>query len=125
MPEHESSHQLRAVDVTGEGGVITARIVGSAIDAHRAAALMDSVTDAIDRTDPLRYVVVDFGEVDFINSSGVAACLELAGNARDRGAVAIAYRPTPNVVGIFRMVKADRLYTFVHTPDELAKVLDG
>jgi anti-anti-sigma regulatory factor len=71
----------------------------------------------------LSFVVFDLGEVEFINSTAVAAFLNLGGEVKQRGAVPVIYRPTVNVVEILRMVKAGGLFTFAHTADELDKVL--
>jgi anti-anti-sigma factor len=112
------------VDVTSGHGVVVAKIIDGAVEAHRAAVILDTVRQAIDQhADDLKFVVLDFGQVDFINSSGVAACLELADDVKHKGAQPIIYRPTDNVVEILRLVKADRIYTVVRTVDELAKVL--
>ena len=124
MPEPQPIPQLRAVDVTSGHGVVAAKIVDGSVEARRAAVILATVGKAIDEyPDALRFVVLDVGEVDFINSSGVAALLELAGVVKQKGAQPVIYRPTPNVLKILKLVRADRLYTFVATADELAKVL--
>ncbi|MHC4765162.1 MAG: STAS domain-containing protein [Planctomycetota bacterium] len=124
MPEPQPIPQLRAVDVTSGHGVVAAKILDGPVEAHRAAVILVTVGNAIDEyRGTLRFVVLDHGEVDFINSSGVAALLELAGVVKQKGAQPIVYRPTPNVAKILKLVRADRLYTFVPTADELAKVL--
>jgi anti-anti-sigma factor len=124
MPEPHPTPQLRAVDVTSGHGVVAAKIVDGSVEAHRAAVILVTVGKAIDEyPGALRFVVLDLGEVDFINSSGIAAMMELAGMVKQKGAQPVIYRPTPNVVKILTLVKADHIYTFVHTADELAKVL--
>jgi anti-anti-sigma factor len=124
MPEPHPTHQLRAVDVTSGHGVVAAKIVDGSVEAHRAAVILVTVGRAIDEYQgALHFVVLDLGEVDFINSSGVGALLELAGLVRQKGAQPVIYRPTPNVVKILKLVKADRFYTFVATEGELANVL--
>ena len=71
----------------------------------------------------LKFVVLDFAEVDFVNSSAVATLLALAGAVKQREAEPIIYRPTENVAGTLRLVKADHWFTLVHTVDELADLL--
>ena len=104
--------------------MVAAKIVGSAIEANRAAAIQESVTEAMEGfTGALKFVVLDFGDVNFVNSSAVATLLTLAGAVTQRGAVPIIYRPTENVAGTLKLVKADRWYALLHTVDELANVL--
>jgi anti-anti-sigma factor len=124
MSEPQPTPQLRAVDVTSDHGVVAAKIVDGVVEAHRAAVILDTVGKAIDEyAGDLRFVVLDFGDVDFINSSGIGAIIELAGVVSQKGAQPILYRPADNVVEILKMMKVDRIYSFVHTVAELASVL--
>ena len=126
MPEPEPSPRLRAVEIKTGHGVVAANIIGPAVEANRAAIILESVGQAIDECgDDLHFVVFDLGEVDFINSSGVAAFLKLGGAVKEMGAVPIIYRATDNVVEILWMVKAGGLFTFAKTTEELEKVLEG
>ena len=68
-------------------------------------------------------MVLDFGAVTFINSSGLAACIEVHNSAAAQGARTILYRPRDNVSDLFRMVKVDRLYAFAHDAQELQKLV--
>jgi anti-anti-sigma factor len=125
MPESEPVRRLRAADITTGEGMIAAKIVGSAIEANRAAAIEESVTEAMEGfTGALKFVVLDFGEVDFVNSSAMATLLALAGAVKERGAEPVIYRPTDHVAGVLRVVKADHWYTVAVTVDELAAILD-
>jgi len=126
MPEPEPSPRLRAVDIKTEHGVVAAKIIGPAVEANRAAIILESVGQAIDEcADDLHFVVFDLAEVDFINSSAVAAFLKLGGAVKEKGAEAVIYRATDNVVEILWMVKAGGLFTFARTAGELEKVLEG
>jgi anti-anti-sigma factor len=123
MAQQQPTRQLRAVDVSVEAGVLAARIIGPTVEANRAAVIREKVKEAMDRhAGDLKYVVLDFGEVDFVNSSGVGVCMELANEARRHNATPIVYRPTDTVTDILKMVSADRLYRFVQTAEELATV---
>ena len=118
--------QADFVDVSSEGGVVTAKIVTSTVEEREATVILDNVKGAIDQAgNGLRYVVLDFGSVAFINSSGLAACIEIRNQADTQGAKTIVYRPREDVDQVFKMVKVDRLYTFAHTAEELATALGG
>ena len=126
MPEPEPSPRLRAVDIKTGHGVVAAKIIGPAVEANRAAIILESVGAAIDECgDDLHFVVFDLGDVDFINSTAVAALLTLGGAVKEKGAEPVIYRATDNVVEILWMVKAGGLLTFAQTADELETVLEG
>ena len=111
---------MSGVDVTTAGGVLTARLVGPSIEERQATEILDSARSAIaEAGDAIRHVVLDFEDVSFINSSGLAACIEVRNAANAQGATTIIYRPSETVIQLFRMVKVDRLYTFAHNADEL------
>ncbi|MEE8147066.1 MAG: STAS domain-containing protein [Longimicrobiales bacterium] len=125
MDEHEPSREIHAVDVVVEGNVLTAKIVGTTVERHRAAVILEKTKEAIDlHAGDLSHVVVDFGDVNFINSSGLGACVQLARHAQDKGLKPIAYRLKDPMIKIFKTVKADHIYRLVHTGIELTKVLE-
>jgi anti-anti-sigma factor len=112
------------VTISIDSGVVMARITASAVEEREATGILNTVKAAIDDagTD-LRFVVLDFEGVDFINSSGLAACVELRNGADAHGAATVVYRAKQDVDAVFKMVKLDRLYVFVHSTDELAQLV--
>ena len=122
MPDPNAEY----VDVTTDGGVVTARITESNVEEQAASIILNTVRKAMN--DPgldLRAVVLDFGEVVFINSSGLAACIELRNAAAAKDARTIVYRPRNDVSDLFRLVKIDRLYSFAHDAKELDELVSG
>lgn len=120
MPEPAAG----VADVSTSGGIITVKITSHAIEEREAHAIMVPVKEAIAQTgDALRFVVLDLGEVNFINSSGLAACIELRSEADAVGARTIVYRPKDEVNQVFKMVRVDRLYVFAHSEDELDRLI--
>ncbi len=118
----ESQHEH--VVVTIDGGVVTARISEQNVEEHEASMILKTVRAAIEQAgDELRAVVLDFGEVAFINSSGLAACIELRNGAAAHDARTILYRPKDDVSDLFRMVKIDRLYAFARDAEELRELV--
>ncbi len=122
--DHMTESPSDYVDVTTEGGVITARIRQPNVEEHEASIILDRLREAMEKTgSDLQAVVLDFGEVTFINSSGLAACIEVRNGAAAKGAQTILYRPREDVSNLFRMVKVDRLYTFANDAQELKKLV--
>lgn len=124
MSEPRPTPSPRAVDIEIGHGVVAAKVVGPTVEANRAAVILQSVREAMDQVaGDLSFVVFDLGAVEYINSTAVAAFLNLAGEATERGAVPVVYRPTGNVAEILRMVKAAGIFTFAKTAHELHEVL--
>ncbi len=108
------------VDVTTDGGVVTARITEANVEEEAASIILSTVRAAMELPGlDLQAVVLDFGEVVFINSSGLAACIELRNAAAAQDARTIVYRPRHDVSDLFRLVKVDRLYAFANDAQEL------
>lgn len=74
-------------------------------------------------TDSVRALVLDFGNVTFINSSGIACFIRLCNGLKEKGIRTIIYRPGANLGDIFREMKLDKMFEFVETPDDLKAVL--
>ena len=115
---------LHAVDTTTVNGVVTARIIGPAIEEHRGKAIVETVGRAIDEAgESVRALVLDFGSVTFINSSGLSCCIQLCNGLREKGIRMIAYRPNEKLIEIFREMKLDSLFDVVDSPGGLAALL--
>ncbi|MHC4275457.1 MAG: STAS domain-containing protein [Planctomycetota bacterium] len=124
MSDTEPTRQPRAVEIKAEGDMIAAKIIGPVIEANRAQVIVEDVGKAIDDAGTgLRFMVLDFDEVNFVNSTGIGACLELGTRAKAKGALPVLYRLTSDVTEILLRCKVDSIYTIVQTQDELAKVL--
>ncbi len=112
------------VDVIRDGGVLTARITVPNVEESEATVFFNTVRAAIDQAGPdLQVMVLDLGEVTFINSSGLAACIKLRNGAAEHGARTIVYRARDDVNDLFRMVQIDRLYTFAGDAQELENLV--
>ena len=108
------------VNVIRDGGVLTARITVPNVEEPESIVLFNTVRAAIDQAGPdLQVMVLDLGEVTFINSSGLAACIRLRNGAAEHGARTIVYRATDDVTDLFRLVQIDRLYAFAGDAQEL------
>ncbi len=114
------------VDVTTDNGVITARICKPNVEEHEASIILDRLRTAMQKAgSDLQAVIIDFGAVAFINSSGLAACIEVRNSAAEHGASTILYRTSDDVGNLFRMVKIDRLYSFAQDAQELDKLVSS
>ena len=81
MPEPTDSF----VEVTSDGGVVTVRIVASSVEENAAQAMLMRAKEAMDQVGGgLTDVVLDFGGVEFINSSGLGSLVSIMKETRLR-----------------------------------------
>ncbi len=112
------------VEVASAAGVVTARILVDSLEEQPAAEVLELTRQAMQAAGPaLRRVVLDLGDVNFINSSGLAACIEVRNFAANHGAPTVVYRPRDQVSLLFKMVRVDRLYTFAHSAEDLRRAV--
>ena len=119
-----ATRHLHAVDATTVNGVVTARIIGPAVEEHRGKAILETVGRVIDEAaESVRALVLDFGSVTFINSSGISCCIQLRNGVKEKGIRTIVYRPSDRVREIFRQLKLEQLFEYVETPGDLTAIL--
>ncbi len=112
------------VEVTTSRGVLSAKLVGPSIGQHEATPILENVIRAMEGLgSKLRSVVLDFADVSFLNSTGLAACIEIRNRAHTQGVQVVAYRLNDDLTALFKMVKVERLYTVANTPEELKQAL--
>ena len=120
MTEAQQGSPLHAAEVTTHEGVVLARLVGPTIEEHRGEAIVAAVRTAIEQAgDAMRFLVLDFSKVRFINSSGLASCVELRNGLHEKGVRTIAYRLSDDLVALMRKVKLDHLFQIAATPADL------
>jgi anti-anti-sigma regulatory factor len=124
MSDSAPARQPHAVEIKTEGDTMAARMVGPVIEANRAQVVLDTVGKAMDEMGTgLRFMVLDFDEITFINSTGIGMCLQLGTRAKALGARPILFFNDTATTEIYTRCRADTVYTIVRTEDELAKVL--
>ena len=119
-----ATRHLHAVDATTVNGVVTARIIGPAVEEHRGKAIVETIFRAIDEAaESVRVLVLDFGNVTFINSSGISCCIQLCNGVKEKDIRTIVYRLNDKLCDIFREMKLEKMFEVVDTPSDLAAVL--
>jgi len=107
----------RLVHLTRGGGVIVAAVRAPAVDTGNAERLVEAVGPAIDAARGLRGLVLDLSSVGFLNSRGLAACIDLARRAEAAGAAAVACGLGPDLARMFEVMRVDRLLAIVPDVD--------
>ena len=92
------------------GDTLVARVRESRIDAAVAIRFKDRMREVL--ADPAPRIVLDLGQVEFLDSSGlgaVVAVTKIAGPGRTLELAAL----TPTVEKVFRLTRMDRVFTIL------------
>lgn len=118
-----SGKQLFA-DINTEGAVLTARLVGPNMGQREAPIISSMVQEHIaESTTPLRFIVLDFREIEFISSVGLGVCVEIHNNAKSRKAVVVLYGLRPDAESLFKMTRMDKIFKLADSEKRLVKII--
>ena len=100
--------------------VMIVRVVAPRIDAAAAISFKENLREITGKSGT-SHVVLDLGEVDFIDSSGLGAIVSvmklMGGNKRlDLAAL------TPTVEKVFRLTRMDSIFSIYEHPDDVGKI---
>lgn len=93
------------INVTGE--VVTAYL-GGEIDHHTAREMREAIDNAVDLNMP-SLLVLDFGGVTFMDSSGIGLCLGRYRNLLKSGAELHISNTPPNIYKVMRLAGIEKL----------------
>lgn len=86
--------------------------VTSEVDFSQSPVLRDSLVSLVEGQSPKR-LVIDLGEVPYMDSSGVATLVEVLQVQKRMGGKLVLCNLQPKVLGIFEIARLDMLFTIV------------
>lgn len=95
------------LEQTKEGKVLVVRVRENRIDAHLAPDLKQQLGDLIDSGD--NYLVLDLGDVEFVDSSGLSAIVSAMKLLDGRGDIVLC-QPQPAVTSLFKLTRLDKIF---------------
>jgi len=104
------------------GDVVVARVIDRRFDANGVADFKARVGEQLDRGE--RKLVLDLGEVDFVDSSGLGAILSVVRRMSGSGSLVLS-DCRPGVLELLRLTRLDRVFQMATTADEAARTLAG
>ena len=96
-----------AVEITVKGDVVTAYLSGE-IDHHSAAGMRERIDEAIDCNMPSA-LILDFGSVSFMDSSGIGLVMGRYKNLQKTGAMLHITGASPQISKIMKLAGMNRL----------------
>ena len=100
---------------SGEGGTDLIALHGD-LDFHSATELRGELAKLVDRKAPK--ILIDFKKVSYIDSSGLAAFVELFQNMKHYGGKLALFNLTQGVRNIFEMAKLDSIFQLAKSEKE-------
>lgn len=121
-------------DITAKPGMgaLFVRLVGPSIGQREAPIIQQMVAPAItDFGAALKYLVLDLSAITFMNSTGLGMLVEFrtraakigGGQPGSGGAKVILMGINAELLSVLKIVKFDRLFTFVNSAEELSKAM--
>ena len=105
-----------------DSGIITARLEGS-LDYHASAQLRSSLNKFLEITPPR--VLLDLAGVSYIDSSGIAAFVELSPKIRAAGGKMVFANLGDSVRSVFELAKLHLFFTLAASEADALKSLNG
>lgn len=114
------------VELDVRHGHLVAQVTAQVLGQREAQAAAEAISKAIASIEGKgRCFVLDLGRVSMISSLGLGMCVDTRHRAMERGMRPVMYGLSPQLLELMRMMKVDRLFTFVHGPGELARLLES
>lgn len=98
-----------SVEIMVKGEVLTALLSGE-LDHHTAAAMREAIDEAIELNMP-SLLVLDFGGISFMDSSGIGLVMGRYRNLAKRGASLHISGASPQIYKVMRLAGLERLAT--------------
>jgi len=124
MPEAPTQQLFADVNALPGVGALLVKLIGPQIGQREVPIITDMVKAALDKSGgTLRFLILDFSSITFMNSMGLGMCIDFRNRANKIGGKAIILGATKELGDLFKMVKLDKLYTFVKDTTELGKLI--
>jgi len=123
MPEAPTQQLFADLTPIPGVGALIVKLIGPQIGQREVPIITDLVKAALDKHgSTLKFLVLDFSSITFMNSMGLGMCIDFRNRANKAGAKAVIMGTNKELNDLFRMVKLDKLYTFVKDTTELSKL---
>ncbi|WP_119154299.1 STAS domain-containing protein [Caldimonas tepidiphila] len=103
------------LDVQQREGATVVDVQAPRLDAAQAAAFRNALLDVV-KDGTVSKLVLDFGKVKMIDSSGLGALVSVLKSLNGKGAILVA-GANPSVLGVFKLTRLDRVFPIHESVD--------
>jgi len=112
------------VNIRYRKGVMVLRPTGPKLGQRESGIVAEECRRAISGYGTeLRHVVIDLSDVRSMASLGLGLCIEMRNAARNQHASCILFGLGQELRELFSLMKIDRLFTMVHSADDLGRAV--
>ena len=91
------------------------------LDAHTFEVLDEKIQNIFD--EGIRQLIVDLSNVPYMSSAGIGVLVGASTEVEDEGGGVIVLNPSATVLGVFRDMGFDNMFTIVNTMEEACAAL--
>ncbi len=91
------------------------------LDAHTFEVLDEEFQNVFD--EGIRQLIVDLSDVPYMSSAGIGVLVGASNEVEDEGGGVIVLSPSATVLGVFRDMGFDNMFTIVNTMEEACTAL--
>ena len=123
MSDSSETKQLFA-QMNVERGALVVHIVGPTFGEREGPIIQKMIEDRLDEEETeLAFVVLNFADVGFMNSSGLGACVMIHRIATAQKKKVVPYALSDELLKVIKMTQMDKLFKLAEDEKKLAKIL--
>ncbi len=123
MPDTPEAKQLFA-HLSVERGALIVHVVGPNFGEREGPIVQKMIETRLDEEgDDLAYVVLNFADVGFMNSSGLGSCVMIHRVSTALKKKVVLYALSDDLLKVFKMTRMDKLFKLADDEKKLAKII--
>ncbi len=121
MSQRDTSPEF--VEFTRPSGHLVAKVVVPSVGQGEAPTIREQVAEQLAATPSGKCFVLDLSSVSLLSSLGLGTCVDLRNTAEKAGLRPVIYGMNRHLTDLFSLMKIDRLFKILKTPQELDQLL--
>ena len=113
------------VEFTHPGGHLLAKVVVPSIGQNEAPVIREQIVSRLGEAARGKSLIIDLSQVSLVSSLGLGTFVDLRNNAEKAGLRPVVYGLNRHLLDLFRLMKIERLFTMLKSPNELDELTAG
>jgi anti-anti-sigma factor len=107
------------VEFTHPGGHLLAKVVVPSVGQNEAPVIREQIVSRLGEAAKGKSLIIDLSQVSLVSSLGLGTFVDLRNNAEKAGLRPVVYGLNRHLLDLFRLMKIERLFTMLRSPNEL------
>jgi anti-anti-sigma factor len=113
------------VEFTHPGGHLLAKVVVPSVGQNEAPVIREQIVSRLGEAAKGKSLIIDLSQVSLVSSLGLGTFVDLRNNAEKAGLRPVVYGLNRHLLDLFRLMKIERLFTMLKSPNELDELTAG